>query len=220
MHTSPNILELSEQETLAIHDYNNEGRDNPDIVTFEDDLCVGVRRRALYDPIHFRGRKRTKRYSGESIPETNINDEDSLRALITVINGNIASLNRFNGSERQATATTDVALLHGDEEDRNDVEEYAYYTIRSQYTIRAILQEGTTVLNTIQDRCPRIRLHVRAYRHLKNIISALITNNKWKVRTFGVVSVIITVYFALSVNISTLETPLIQGNARPSIFGK
>jgi len=220
MHTTPNILDLSEQETREIYHYNNEGHDNSDIVTFEDDLCVGVRRRAMYDPIHVRGRKRTKSYSGESIPETNINDEDSLRAFITVINGNIASLNRFNSNERQAAATAGVALRHDDEEGRNNAEEYVYYTLRSQYTMRAFLQEGATVLNTTQDRCPNIRLHERAYRHLKNMISSYITNNKWKVITFGVASAIITVYFALLANISTLETPLLRGNARPSIFGK
>jgi len=71
---------------------------------YEDDLCVGVRRRAMYEPNKFGHRhKKMKDCIYDRVQyETNVSEEDDgLRAFITNTRVNIASLNQFSDEDLQ-----------------------------------------------------------------------------------------------------------------------
>ena len=190
--------------------------DDSDIELYEDDLCVGVRRRAMYEPNIFGHRhKKMKDCIYESVPvATSLSEEDDgLRAFISNTRANIASLNQFSDEEMHAAEAANIDLRHGGEGEMDDAEEYAYYALRYGYTMRRVLNGDANVINTVQDGPPTIPLYERAYQWFKDKISDHFIHHKWKILAFSVVSIVIVVYFAIG-NPSKEEAGIPLANER------
>jgi len=194
----------AQEGTEAEAETEAEGADDDDseIEVYEDDLCVGVRRRAMFEPNKFGHRhKKMKDCIYESVPyETSLSEEDDgVRTSISHTRANIASLNQFSDEEVHSAEAANIELRHAGEGETDDAEEYAYYAIRYAYTIRRVLEEDVNVINTVQDGPPTIPLYERAYQWFKDVISVHFIHHKWKILAFSVVSIVIVVYFAIGI---------------------
>lgn len=187
-----------------------EGINDSEITMFEDDLCVGVRRRALYEPpMPGRRNDRKRSFHGENvITATNIYEEDTLRGFISRANNNIEILNRHSDvGERRATN-----ILSTYDGENVDDDEYAFYSLRSAFTMRSVLGQGATVINTVDDGPPKISIPERAKQWLKSFVLDYLPTNKWKVLIFGVVSTVVIVYFTVrNLSKEEVEGPLVNG---------
>jgi len=103
-----------ESDTVQCNNYYVHGEaeaedtdDDSDIELYEDDLCVGVRRRAMYQPNKFghRHKKLKDCIYGSVLNETNESEEDDgLREFLTNARLNIASLNLFSDEDLRTGA--------------------------------------------------------------------------------------------------------------------
>jgi len=99
------------------------------------------------------------------------------------------------------------------EGEMDDAEEYAYYALRYDYTMRSVLVEDVNVINTVQDGPPTISLYERAYQWFKDVISVHFIHHKRKTLAFSMVSIVIVVYFAIG-NPSKEEARILLVNER------
>jgi len=152
---------------------------------------------------------RKRSFHGENIiTATNIYEENTLRESTTRANNNIEILNRYSDvGERR---TSNILSTHDGE--IFDDDGYAFYSLRSAFTMRSVLEQGATVINTVDDGPPKISIHERAKQWLKSFLLDYLPTNKWKVLIFGVVSTVVIVYFTVrNLSKEQVEGPLVNG---------
>ena len=191
-NTSRNSNSMQEKEEVVAED-----TDDSKLEFYEDDLCVGVRRRAMYEPSKFGHRHWRRRYClNDNVRDINVHEEDNLRAFIANTRENIAALDRFRNFALQAAEATNIELAHAGEGNLNNEEEDVYYSVRNDYPLISVLEKGATVVNTVDDGPHNIPLYERAYQWFKDLISIHLTL-KWKILVFSVLSMVFVVYFAI-----------------------